>query len=60
MFNFVLGEKVKEIVTGIKGEVIGRAEYLYVDNLYLVRWKDKNENAQEEWFPEKQIKKVEE
>lgn len=60
MFEFELGEKVKEVVTGIEGKVIGRADYLYNNDLYLVRWKNKNETANEEWYPEKQIEKVEE
>lgn len=55
MFKFNLGEKVQDSVTGINGKVIGRAEYIYNNNVYLVRWKDKNENANEEWLSEKQI-----
>lgn len=59
MFEFSLGEMVEDRATGIMGMIIGRVEYLYSDNFYLVRWKDKNgvPNHQE-WLPEKQIVKA--
>lgn len=60
MFKFYLGKKVKDRVTGIVGTVIGRVEYLYNDNSYLMRWKDENGSANEEWLNEKQIEEVEE
>lgn len=60
MFKFKLGENVKDRVTGISGIVIGRVEYLYIENNYYVRWKREDGGASEEWLPEKQIVKVEE
>lgn len=60
MFKYKLGEDVTDLVTGIIGVVTGRVEYLYIDNHYLVRWKRDDYGTSEEWFPEKQIEKVEE
>lgn len=60
MFKFYLGKKVKDRATGIVGTVIGRVEYLYNDNCYLMRWKDEKGSANEEWLNEKQIEEVEE
>lgn len=60
MFKFNLGAKVKDRATGIVGVIIGRVEYLYQDNCYLVRWKREDDGSSEEWLPEKQIEKVEE
>lgn len=58
MFEFNLGGMVEDRATGVMGMIIGRSEYLYNGNFYLVRWKDKNGVANQEWFPEKQIVKV--
>lgn len=60
MFKFNLEAKVKDRTTGIVGTVIGRVEYLYNDNFYLMRWKDEKGSANEEWLNEKQIEEVEE
>lgn len=60
MFKFNLGWTVKDRVTGIKGTVIGRVEYLYAENAYLIRSKNDAEEATEEWLNEKQIEAAEE
>lgn len=59
MFEIKLNETVEEKVTGIRGKVIGRAEYVFNDSLYLVRWKNENGTASEEWFTANQLKIVE-
>lgn len=60
MFKYKLKENVTDQVTGISGVVIGRVEYLYTDNNYLVRWKRDDDGTSEEWLPEKQIQATEE
>lgn len=60
MFKFKLGANATDRVTGIRGVVIGRVEYLYLDNYYLVRWKREDDGVSEEWIAEKQIEEVEE
>lgn len=49
-FKFELGQIVTVAVSGEKGNVIGRAEYLHDENRYLVRYKAADGKAAEEWW----------
>lgn len=51
-FSFTLGQRVVITVSGEEGEVIARAEYLQSENNYLLRYKDAQGMAREEWWRE--------
>lgn len=51
-FVFELDQSVKIIESGEQGKVIGRAEYSYADNAYLVRYKAGDGRAVENWWTE--------
>ncbi len=57
-FNFGLGETVKLIETTEEGKVIGRADYQYADNAYLVRYRAGDGRQVEVWWTESAIEKV--
>ena len=50
-FEFELNEPVRIIVSGEVGTIVGRAEYLAMDNQYLVRYKAADGRATEAWWP---------
>lgn len=50
-FQFNLGDKVKDSLTGAKGIVIARAEYLTGCNTYGIV-KEKNTENKTDWFDE--------
>ena len=43
---------VKIFASGETGEVIGRSEYTYAENSYLVRYKSGDGRAVENWWTE--------
>lgn len=47
---FDLKSKVKIIVSGEEGEIIGRAEYTYCENQYYIRYKTADGRAIESWW----------
>jgi hypothetical protein len=47
-----LKKTVTIVVSGETGEVIGRAEYVYAEPSYLVRYKDADGRAVESWWTE--------
>jgi len=51
-FKFQLGEGVVIVVSGERGNVIARAEYLNCDPQYLVRYKAGDGRAIESWWSE--------
>lgn len=54
-FLFELGQKVVIAASGESGEVIGRAEYLHVENNYFVHYKDGTGRAVERWWGESSL-----
>lgn len=51
-FKFNLGQEVVIQVSGERGQVIGRAEYLNSENQYWVRYKRADGTATEAWWHE--------
>lgn len=51
-FLFNLGENVEIIVSGEKGVVIGRAEFINSSNSYQVRYSGGDGRAVEHWWSE--------
>jgi hypothetical protein len=54
-FKFALGEPVAISVSGERGKVIARAEYLNADNQYLVHYQAADGRAVEAWWSEEAI-----
>lgn len=60
-FKFELGIKVKDIITGFPGVIMGRADYLTGCNQYAVSPTDLNKEGKcryWEWFDENRLKVV--
>jgi hypothetical protein len=57
-FAFGLLAKVRLIVSGETGMVIGRAEYTEADDSYLLRYKSADGRAVEQWWTENAIEEV--
>lgn len=55
MFRFSLGQMVNIFISGEYGEIIGRAEYLFGQNQYLIRYKSADGRAVEAWWAENAI-----
>lgn len=51
-YSFSLGQAVKIAASGEGGQVIGRSEYAYAENSYLVRYKAADGRAVESWWTE--------
>lgn len=51
-FQFNLANTVRIAVSGEKGQVIGRAEYINGANSYLLRYQSADGRAVEQWWPE--------
>lgn len=49
-FEFSIGENVEIEVSGEKGVIIGRAEYLSSENQYYIRYKAADGRATESWW----------
>lgn len=60
MFKHKLGKEAKDKITGFKGIIIGRTEYLYGCNVYGVAPKSMKDGQKQEteWFDEGRIKIV--
>ncbi len=59
MFRIELGTKVKDVVTGFKGTVTGRAEYLTGCRQYCVIPKSEgNKAAEGNWFDEQRLEVI--
>ena len=58
-FAFELEAKVKLKLSGEKGEVIGRAEYTYCENHYMVRYRAGDGRQTESWWGESAIEAAE-
>ena len=59
-FKFDLKAKVTIAASGEQGEVIGRAEHVYAENNYNVRYKAGDGRAVESWWTESALEAVEE
>lgn len=57
-FKFDLGELVRIRVSGERGHVIGRAEYLYVENQYCLEYKAADGRAVVDWWNEASLEAV--
>ena len=57
-FAFGLNESVEDYVTGLKGIITARAEYIDRPNHYLIESMDSTERPIEAWFPEERINPV--
>ena len=57
-FAFSLNESVEDYVTGLKGIITARAEYIDRPNHYLIESMDSTERPIEAWFPEERINPV--
>lgn len=55
MFNFELGEKVRDKITHYFGIITARAEYLDNNRSYLVEGKDSTGRPIEHWISEYRI-----
>lgn len=58
-FKFELGQTVKDIVTGFKGVIIGRTQYLTTCNTYGISPRDLTKEGKRpewEWFDEPRLK----
>jgi len=61
MYKFELGIKVKDVVTGFKGILMARAEYLTGCNQYLVLPTPKSSKTiypDSQWFDEGRLRKT--
>ncbi len=56
--KFILEQKVK-ICGNEVGRVIGCAEYLHSEDLYLIEYRDGSGTTQENWWASRQISAVE-
>lgn len=54
-FAFSLNTSVEDYVTGLKGIITARAEYIDRPNHYLVEGMDSTGRPIETWFPEDRI-----
>lgn len=54
-FKFDLQEKIKIAISGERGEVIGRAEYVHAEASYFVRYVTADGRAVEQWWTESSI-----
>lgn len=54
-----LGQKVELVISGECGQVIGRAQYLSSDDIYLVRYKAADGRAVEGWWPLVELRAIE-
>lgn len=51
-YQYSLNEHVRIEVSGEAGLIIARAEYLYNENNYLIRYKSSDGSANESWWVE--------
>ena len=51
-FEFEMGDIVIIGISGEGGQIIGRAEYSYAGNSYLIRYKSADGGATEKWWDE--------
>ena len=54
-FDFALNTSVEDYVTGLKGIITARAEYIDRPNHYLIEGMDSTGRPIEAWFPEDRI-----
>jgi len=54
-FKFEINQKVTIAASGEAGTVIGRAEYGYAENSYLIRYKAADGKATEAWWTESSL-----
>ena len=57
-FAFDLNTSVEDYVTGLKGIITARAEYIDRPNHYLIESMDSTERPIETWFPEDRISPI--
>lgn len=57
-FKFPMKSKVKIVISGESGTVIGRAEYATGENNYRIRYTLKNGVAVERWWTESALTKA--
>jgi hypothetical protein len=58
-FEFELGEEVELIVSNEQGFVVGRSEYEFGENQYLVCYEDGQGRAVEKWWRESALESLE-
>lgn len=57
-FKFNLGQKALIAVSGEVGNVVGRAEFLTSECLYVLRYATKDGQAREQWWAESALEYV--
>lgn len=57
MFKFEIGSFVDIIASDERGEIIGRAQYQFGQNQYLVRYQAGDNRAVEVWWAESALSK---
>lgn len=50
--KYAMGRELRITVSGEQGVVIGRAEYAYAAPSYLLRYRNKDGSAVEQWWSE--------
>lgn len=58
MFKFDLKQQAAITVSGERGVITGRAEYVSGDNMYQLEYKAADGRAVENWFREPQLEQV--
>lgn len=58
-FAYTLSQIVWIVASAESGEVIGRAEYTYAENSYLVRYCARDGRATEQWWTESALRPFE-
>lgn len=51
-FTLAIGDNAQIVVSGENGAVIGRAQYVKDENSYLIRYKNAEGRAVEQWWPQ--------
>lgn len=52
MWKFELNQRATIVASGEAGDVIGRAEYIYAERSYLIRYAASDGKAVEAWWTE--------
>ena len=57
-FKFELADAVIIKRAELKGEIVGRTEYLSDQSRYLLQFNDKQGNPKEQWFAEDELMRI--
>ena len=58
MFKFELVDTVIIKRAALRGEIIGRTEYINDQSRYLLQFNDKQGNPKEQWFAEDELIRI--